>query len=75
MVRPYPKDQLCPKCKKFNPNLYDYVDDPENQIFPRSAKEFEKRTTMASSKFKGKVRVKERDDKFSLEDETTFRIK
>jgi hypothetical protein len=71
IIRPYPKDQLCPKCGKFLENLYVYKDKNENEASDRKiVKNFDTKTITPSSKFGSKVRVKKKDDKgFTLEDD------
>ena len=71
IVRPYPKDKLCPRCEKFIPDLYPYQNVDENETAEQKViKEFEPRTATPSQKFGSKVRVKKKDDKgFSLSDE------
>ncbi|MFX0056828.1 MAG: hypothetical protein ACFE85_02675 [Candidatus Hodarchaeota archaeon] len=70
IVKPYPKNQLCPKCNKFLANLFEYKDDNINstKIKPKN---FETKTTTVSSRLKG-VSVKSKQPQFSLEDEIIF---
>jgi len=68
LVKPYPKDKFCPKCGKFLKNLFEYGFEEEGASKPQP-KEFETKNETASSKFKGKVRVKDREDYFNLEDD------
>ena len=70
MVRPYPEDHLCAKCGKFLPDFYE-KERPLQEDNKISPKEFETKRKRASDKLQG-VRVKKREDKFSLEDEITY---
>lgn len=56
IAKPYPKDQLCPKCKKFLAALFDLATKKEEKPAP---KEFKTKTDTLSSKLGTKVRVKE----------------
>lgn len=71
IVRPYPKDKLCPRCDKFVPDLYPYQNVDEDETAEQKViKEFDTSTSTPSRKFGSKVRVKKKDDKaFSLSDE------
>lgn len=71
IIRPYPKDQLCPQCEKFLADLYVYKDNNEDKGSElRIIKEFDTRTATPSRKFGSKVRVKKnREEDFSLTDE------
>ncbi len=71
IVKPYPKDQLCPKCRKFLPELYQYVNNSEAEVKPEP-KEFETKTSTLSSKFEGKIKVKTKTDSFSVYDEIIY---
>lgn len=64
IAKPYPKDQLCPKCKKFLAIIFDLNTEKEEKPQP---KDFETKATTLSSKFKGKVRVKEKPLDISLD--------
>ena len=68
-MKPYPSDQLCPKCQKFLANLFKYAEDEEEIQEKALPKEFETKTAMVSSKLKGKVRVKKAKPKITLEDD------
>lgn len=68
IVKPYPKDQLCPKCKKFLRNLFEYSAEDQNSI-KTIPKQFEKKKSTLSSKFSDKVIVKQKDQDFSLQDD------
>ena len=57
ITKPYPKDQLCPKCGKFLANLLELTTEKQEKSQP---KEFKSKTTVLSSKLKGKIRVKEK---------------
>lgn len=57
IAKPYPKDQLCPKCGKFLPDLLDLKTEKQKKPQP---KEFETKTSVLPSNLKGKVRVKEK---------------
>ena len=71
IIRPYPDDQLCPRCGAFLTNLYGHIDRNENEALKqKNVKEFDKRSVTPSQKFGSKVRVKEKNDlKFSLSDD------
>jgi len=56
ITKPYPKDQLCPKCKKFLAVLFDLTTDNETKPLP---KQFKTKSTTLSSKLGTKVKVKE----------------
>ena len=45
----YPKDQLCPKCGKFLPNLFKYVDTNEGELTKLYLKEFKPRQKTGKS--------------------------
>ncbi len=69
IIKPYPVDKLCPKCKKFLPSLFEYVDERNIKDKKTEPKIFEKKTTVASERFQGKVRVKREEKNFSFKDE------
>lgn len=54
--KPYPKNSLCPRCKKFIANLFDLTTEKDEKPQP---KEFKTKATTLSSKLGTKVRVKE----------------
>lgn len=56
LVKPYPKDSMCPKCNKFLAKLYDYIS--EDVQLKTEPKQFETKTDTLSTKLKGKVKVK-----------------
>jgi len=56
ITKPYPNDQLCPKCKKFLAILFDLTTDNEKKPLP---KQFKTKSTTLSSKLGTKVKVKE----------------
>lgn len=63
--RPYPSDNLCPRCEKFVPALYQM-----NQLEKGpelNPKEFETKSSLISSKLKGRVKVKDSTEKRVLE--------
>ncbi len=64
IIKPFPKDFLCPKCRKFLAKLYELTVSKSDKSQP---KQFETKTTTLSSKFKGKVRVKQKPLDISLE--------
>lgn len=64
ITKPFPKDQLCPKCGKFLATLHDLSSEEKEKIQP---KQFKTKTTTLSSKLQGKVKVKERPMSISLE--------
>ncbi|MFX1411663.1 MAG: hypothetical protein ACFFA6_15025 [Promethearchaeota archaeon] len=57
LVKPYPEDQLCPKCRKFLPDLYEFVKE-----YKEEPKPFETKTVTASIRLQGKVRVKPKNE-------------
>ncbi|MCK4381393.1 MAG: hypothetical protein KAW51_09675 [Candidatus Lokiarchaeota archaeon] len=64
IAKPYPKDNLCPRCKKFLAILFDLTTEKEEKPVP---KEFEPKKKTLSSKLGTKVRVKEQPLTISLE--------
>ncbi|MFX0082159.1 MAG: hypothetical protein ACFE94_10445 [Candidatus Hodarchaeota archaeon] len=64
--RPFPKDQLCPKCERFLVELYELTTEGKEIIQP---KQFETKTTTLSSKLQDKVKVKEKSIDISLKRE------
>ena len=64
-MKPFPKDQICPRCKKFLANMFEVVD---KESRPKTQpKEFETKTTSISSRLQGKVKVKHKTQSVSLE--------
>ena len=55
IIKPFPKDFLCPKCRKFLAKLYESA---ANKTEKSEPKQFETKTAVLSTKFKGKVKVK-----------------
>ena len=55
IIKPFPKDFLCPKCRKFLAKLYEST---VNKTEKSEPKQFETKTAVLSTKFKGKVKVK-----------------
>ena len=55
VIKPFPKDQLCPQCGKFLADLFDIATEKQERLEP---KQFETKTTTLSSKLKGKVKIK-----------------
>ena len=70
-MKPYPKDQYCPNCKKFLPNLFRYATNAEDESKKLEPQEFKPKTETASSKIQG-VTIKERDAKISLDDDKIY---
>ncbi|MFX0075032.1 MAG: hypothetical protein ACFE96_06285, partial [Candidatus Hermodarchaeota archaeon] len=68
IVRPYPKDQLCPRCGKFLSNLFQHDNGTISEPKKLTPKKFEPKSETASSKISG-VRKKERSEKITLEDD------
>ena len=64
ITKPYPKDQLCPKCNKFLADLFDLTKTKEEKPLP---KEFETKSTILSSKLGKKVKIKEQPLEISLD--------
>ena len=64
--KPFPKDQLCPKCGRFLAILHDITAEEKEKVQP---KQFETKTTILSSKLQGKVKIKEKSLSISLESE------
>ena len=59
IVKPYPRDQLCPKCKTFIPDIkFSYNNDEDNANAKNAPKKFEKKQTTASDKFGDKIKVR-----------------
>ncbi|NVM46597.1 MAG: hypothetical protein HWN79_16950 [Candidatus Lokiarchaeota archaeon] len=67
-MKPYPKNQLCPKCNKFLPNLFPHANNTEVESKKLDPKEFKPKTKTASSKIHG-VRKKEVGSSISLDDD------
>jgi hypothetical protein len=63
ITKPYPKDQLCPKCKKFLAKLFDKTVDKEEKPLPQ---EFKTKKVTLSSKLGTKVKIKEQPYKIDL---------
>ncbi len=57
ILKPYPKDNLCPRCKKFLATLFDLTKKEEEKPQPQK---FKTKNTTLSSKLGTKVRVKEK---------------
>ncbi|MFX0002225.1 MAG: hypothetical protein ACFE9C_03530 [Candidatus Hodarchaeota archaeon] len=70
--KPYPKDNLCPRCKKFIPTLFDLTKKEGEKPKPQ---EFETRTNTLSSKLGEKARVKEQTLTIDLESEKKIELK
>ncbi|MFX1447639.1 MAG: hypothetical protein ACFFCG_05830, partial [Promethearchaeota archaeon] len=68
IVKPYPKDQLCPKCKKFLPNLFKYANNKDIESRTLDPREFEPITETPSSRIQGVRRI-ELTNAISLDDE------
>ena len=66
ILKPYPKDQLCPRCSKFLAILYDLATEKEEKLVP---KEFETKKTTLSSKLGSKIKVKEKPFAISFDDD------
>lgn len=64
IIKPYPKDQLCPKCSKFIATLFDLKTEKEEKHAP---KEFELKKNILSSKLGSKAKLKQPPLKISLE--------
>jgi hypothetical protein len=65
IIKPYPKDKLCPRCGRFLTNLLENIKDQEES--KPKAKQFATRTVTLSKKLGDKIKVKKKDDKeFSL---------
>jgi hypothetical protein len=59
MVKPYPKDQLCPKCGTFIPEInFNYTTDDDDSNVNRIPREFETRENTVADKFGDKIKVK-----------------
>jgi len=70
--RPYPKDNLCPKCGTFVPAIFQ-INELEKgpELKP---KEFETRSSSLSSKFQGRVRVKKETKKETSEGDKFIKL-
>ena len=55
VIKPFPKNQLCPQCGKFLADLFDIATEKQERPEP---KQFETKTTTLASKLKGKVKIK-----------------
>ena len=66
IVKPYPKDQLCPRCDKFLSNLFQHDNGIIIEPKKPEPKNFKTKTETAASKLQG-VRKKERATKISLD--------
>jgi hypothetical protein len=66
IAKPFPKDSMCPKCRKFLAILYELTADKTEKSQP---KQFETKTTTLSTKLKGKVKVKQKPLDISFEGE------
>ncbi|UCC20700.1 MAG: hypothetical protein JSV62_05290 [Promethearchaeota archaeon] len=64
ITKPFPQNQLCPKCRKFLAILFDLTTDKEEKPEP---KEFKPKITTLSSKLGTKVKVKEQPLAISLD--------
>lgn len=64
IVKPFPKDQLCPRCRKFLAILQEISASSTKKYQPR---QFEPRTAKLSTKLKEKVKVKKKASDISLE--------
>ena len=64
--KPFPKDQLCPKCGRFLAILHDITAEEKEKVQP---KQFETKTTTLSSKLQSKVKIKKKSLDISLESE------
>jgi hypothetical protein len=63
IAKPFPKDQNCPKCRKFLAILQELATNDTRKTDP---KQFKTKTATLSSKLKGKVKVKEKSSDISL---------
>jgi len=68
IVKPYPKDQLCPKCGKFLSNIFKHADNTESEPEKLEPQEFQPKTETPSSKMPG-VRKVDKQDPISLDAE------
>jgi hypothetical protein len=66
ITKPYPKDQLCPKCNKFLADLFDLTTEKDEKPLP---KKFKASTTTASSKLGVKAKPKKQPLKINLDDD------
>ncbi len=64
IIKPYPKNQLCPKCGKFLAVFLDLTSEKSEKPQPTK---FKTKTSTVASKLKGKVRIKEKPHDISLE--------
>ena len=66
LVKPYPKDQLCPNCQNFIADIrYGYITE-ENDVAPKKTpKNFEKKESTVSDKFGDKIQVKKKAENVS----------
>jgi len=64
IAKPYPKDQLCPKCNKFLAVIFDLTTDKDEKPIP---KEFKTKTSTLSTKLGAKAKVKAQPLAISLD--------
>ncbi|MBD3341520.1 MAG: hypothetical protein GF353_20620 [Candidatus Lokiarchaeota archaeon] len=69
VVKPYPKDQICPKCGKFIPDLLEFIRQQEEESAKTNPKEFQTKNATLSSKLKDKVKIKQKSMDVSLEED------
>ncbi len=62
VTKPFPLDQLCPKCKKFLPNLFEVLAkaEDEKKLIKGIPKEIQKVTKTPASELSSKVKVKKK---------------
>jgi len=65
-VRPFPKDQLCPKCRKFLVNIFEHKDPKGKELKKLTPQKFVPKKETVAKKLPG-VRKKEKDKHISLD--------
>ena len=59
LVKPYPKDQLCPKCGSFIPDInFNYTAEDDDSTVKKTPKQFETKKSTVADKFGDKIQVK-----------------
>ena len=67
-MKPFPKDKLCPRCRRFLANIFEYKDSTEEEFKKLNPQEFVPKKETAAKKLAG-VRKKVKDKNISLDDD------
>jgi len=70
-VRPFPKDQLCPKCEKFLINIFEHKDPKDKELKKPTPQKFVPKKETVAKKLPG-VRKKEKDKQISLDQDIIY---